>query len=248
MERPMRPGKSTKTEMAHDRRPPRALNIRGGLVVPVLISLALLRSGAGLTAEIPDRSSAVRRPAIAVADFAGPTDSMRSLITATFTADLATSEALHLIERGQIKRAIAELKMSLTDTVDASMAPRLGHLIAANKVVVGSFSEADGLIRISARLVDVETGAIEGGSAAAVEGSIAGSDADVYALVHQLANRFHRRLTGQWLPAASLAGTQQRTPCLAGACRSHTASAARRCRDWHADDDRPGRTGDLLPR
>jgi len=136
------------------------------------------------------------RPAIAVADFAGPLDTMRRTITATFTADLSLSEQLRLVDREHI---MEELKRSQIDVVDESTAPKLGKLIAAQKVVVGEYTMMGGVVSISARLIDVETGIVQMGTL------IEGDRADVYGLVHQLANRFHRRLTGNWLPAAVLA-------------------------------------------
>ncbi len=143
-------------------------------------------------------------PRIAVADFQGPLDSMRHAITSAFTTDLALSDRVRLVERAQMDQAMAELRLSLTDTVDASTAPRLGMIVAADKVVVGQYSMMGGIVHISARLVDVETGTVEGGQGAVVEGDISGALGDVYGLVHQLANRFHWQLTGDWLPAVVL--------------------------------------------
>ena len=168
----------------------------------VLIGLALLLAvAAGATAADTDTAGPVR---VAVADFEGPYDTMRGAITETFTADLSLSPQMQLVERARINEVREQLKMSLTDIFDESTAPQMGRLVSAQKVVVGQFSVMGGVVHLSARLVDVETGLVEAAQGAIVEGDISGNRADIYALVHQLANRFHRRLTGEWLPAAVL--------------------------------------------
>jgi len=164
------------------------------------IGLALLL----ILGVAPLAADTVEPVRVAVTDFGGPFDTMRSAITEIFIADLSLSPAMQLVEKTRIDEVKEQLKMALTDVFDESTAPEMGRLVSAQKVVVGQFSMMEGVVHLSARLVDVETGLVEVGQGAVVEGDIAGNRADIYALVHQLANRFHRRLTGDWLPAAVL--------------------------------------------
>jgi len=137
---------------------------------------------------------------IAVAQFQGPDADLARTITETVTQDLAASGKLRLVERAQIQQAEEEMGLGQTGLVDAKTAPKLGQMVGADHVLVGSFDAIGTVVSLRARLVKVETGEIVGGAAASVEGDIAGQKSDIFRLSHQLADRFHYRLTGEWLP------------------------------------------------
>jgi len=140
------------------------------------------------------------RPAIAVARFDGPDQTLARLITETVTQDLAASGRLRLVERGQIQQAEEEIGLGQMGIVNPATAPELGRMVGAQQVVIGSFDIVGSVLSLRARLVEVATGEIVGGAAASVEGNIAGQASDIFLLAHLLANRFHHRLTGEWLP------------------------------------------------
>jgi len=167
----------------------------------MLFALTLLALAVSLSARV---GKAETIPVIAVAEFEGEEHNLSAAITDTFTNDLAASPKLRLVERAQLRHAEEQLGLSQTGMIDPQNAPQLGKMVAANKVVVGSFHVVGTAVSINAHLVDVESGAIDPGMVASVQGNIAGRVSDVFRLAHQLADRFHRALTGEWLsPEAS---------------------------------------------
>jgi tetratricopeptide (TPR) repeat protein/TolB-like protein len=137
---------------------------------------------------------------IAVTQFQGADAELAGAITETVTQDLAASPKLRLVERAQIKQAEEEIGLGATGLVDPKTAPQLGQMVGASHVLIGTFDLIGSVISLRARLVLVQTGEIVGGAAASVEGDIAGQRSDVFRLAHQLADRFHHGLTGEWLP------------------------------------------------
>ncbi|MCC6446439.1 MAG: S-layer homology domain-containing protein [Armatimonadetes bacterium] len=133
---------------------------------------------------------------IAVADFNGKDPELSEGIAETLLTDLAKSSRLHLVERKQLRRAFTEVKLSAAGLTDSKKVKKLGTTVGADKLIVGSYALASESIIINARLLDVATGKLTPGGAE----NIQGSRAEIFALVHKLANRFHKRLTGEWIP------------------------------------------------
>lgn len=78
------------------------------------------------------------------------------------TTDLARSSQLALVERSRLGDVLRELDLVHTGRIDSSTAPRVGRLIRASRLVLGSVdSLPDGEIRIGLRLADVSTGGVE---------------------------------------------------------------------------------------
>ena len=65
-----------------------------------------------------------------------------------------------VVERSQLDKALKELDLNQSQTVDPSTAQRIGLLIGARYLVVGSFQVFEGQMRVNARILRVETGAI----------------------------------------------------------------------------------------
>jgi len=133
---------------------------------------------------------------IAVADFTGKDPEISEGIAETLLTDLAKSSRLHLVERKQLRRALSEVKLSASGLTDSKKVKKLGTMVGADRMIVGSYSLASDSIIINARLLDVATGQLTQGGAE----NIQGSREDIFTLVHRLANRFHKRLTGEWIP------------------------------------------------
>jgi len=134
-------------------------------------------------------------PTLGVSAFEAPDAARGQQIADVFLTDLARTNKLHLVERAQMDKAIKELALAQTGLVDAGSAARVGKLVGAQKLVVGSMVVQGTQVILTARLVDVATGRVEAGE------NIQGSADELFLLIHQLANRFHRRLTGEWIPS-----------------------------------------------
>ena len=102
------------------------------------------------------------RLAIAVVDFTNTSqdeeyDYLSKTIPENVITSLAESGDLNIVERGRLQEALSEMQLQLTDIVDEASAVRLGRAVGANAIIVGSFVVIGRKIRISSRLIDVET-------------------------------------------------------------------------------------------
>jgi hypothetical protein len=81
------------------------------------------------------------------------------------TTDLARSRRVTLVERSRLGEVLRELDLTATGRVDSATAPRVGRLIQAQRLVVGSVtalsSDARNL-RLGVRIANVQSGSIEG--------------------------------------------------------------------------------------
>jgi TolB-like protein len=90
-------------------------------------------------------------------------------IAETVTADLRRGK-IPVVERAQLERALAELSLQKAGAIDPVSAARLGKLVGAKTIVVGSVQEAAQQLRLTARFVNVETGMVQ--EAASATGSV----------------------------------------------------------------------------
>ena len=81
-----------------------------------------------------------------------------------------------MVERQRLEEVLREQKLTQTELVDQSTAVRLGRIVAANSVLLGSMLEKEKSIEIYVRLVDTETSLV----VAAVD--VYGEDIDAQAL------------------------------------------------------------------
>jgi TolB-like protein len=144
---------------------------------------------------------------IAVSDFVGKPVEIGQEIAETLGTDLAKSERITLVERSQLGQALRELRLQNTGLTEPAQARKVGKLVGADAIIVGSFYVRGNQIVINARVVDVRTGKVMAGRAENVQGN----RSDLYVLLGDLANRLHLRLTGQEL-AAIEPGTAEGTP------------------------------------
>jgi TolB-like protein len=134
---------------------------------------------------------------IAVSDFVGKPVEIGQEIAETLGTDLAKSERITLVERSQLGQALRELRLQSTGLTEPAQARKVGKLVGADAIIVGSFYVRSNQIVINARVVDVRTGKVMAGRAENVHGKLS----DLYVLLGDLANRLHLRLTGQELAA-----------------------------------------------
>lgn len=139
---------------------------------------------------------------IAVSSFVGKPTEIGQEIAETLGTDLAKSDRLVLVERSQLDKALRELRLQSSGLTEPNQARRVGRLVGADAVIVGSFYLRGQQIVINARLVDVRTARVAPGRAENVQGNIS----DLYNLLGDLANRLHLRLTGMELGALETTG------------------------------------------
>ncbi|NTX66238.1 hypothetical protein HUA74_36835 [Myxococcus sp. CA051A] len=81
-------------------------------------------------------------------------------MTETLISDLRASGRIQLVEREQLDAALAELDLQERKQSTESTAVRVGRLVGARTVVLGSIQRAEQQVRINARFIDVETGVV----------------------------------------------------------------------------------------
>jgi Tfp pilus assembly protein PilF len=90
----------------------------------------------------------------------------------SLTMGLLKVEALQVIERSQISQILREQQFGQTGLVDEGTAPRLGKLVGAEVVILGSYQKVGEQIQANVRFVHLETGQVDKKWATQVEGSL----------------------------------------------------------------------------
>ena len=76
--------------------------------------------------------------------------------------DLSRSSQLQLVERSRLGEVLRELDLTKSGRVDSTSAPRVGQLLKARRLVLGTIDTMpNGELRLSARIADVESGVLE---------------------------------------------------------------------------------------
>jgi TolB-like protein len=78
----------------------------------------------------------------------------------TMVADLRRSGKVRVVERDQLDKAMAEVALQSEKGTDESTAVRVGKMVGARTILVGSFQQFSGQVRIVARFVSAETGVV----------------------------------------------------------------------------------------
>lgn len=99
---------------------------------------------------------------IAIADLTyvdGRASADGDVIAARMTTELIKMKNLRVVERKQIQKILTELNLQSTGVVDPDSAKKLGKVLGADLLVVGSLDELPGkLLEINLRLASVESG------------------------------------------------------------------------------------------
>jgi len=109
------------------------------------------------------------------------------------TTDLLGAGGAKIVERTQLQAVLDELKLGHSSVVDKDTSAKVGKLLGAEYLLMGSYFSLAGTLRVDARLVKVETGEIV--SANGANGGVG----DFMELEHQLAGTFREKL-GQLIP------------------------------------------------
>ncbi|MCR9141017.1 MAG: DUF4384 domain-containing protein [bacterium] len=133
---------------------------RPRLAIPIVaLFIACIWTG-GLFAEKNSPAQPVGKPGVAVAPFAGDdrgesagdadtnekskksemNSGVGETLAAQILARLQRANGLTLIERGQLKKVLAELALNQSGAVDESNAPQMGRLLGAEYIILGRIS------------------------------------------------------------------------------------------------------------
>lgn len=157
------------------------------------LTLALLMLG------IYSAKSEAKEPpkTIAVADFTGADKEYGRFIADTLLTDLTRSSRLNLVERNEIRHTLEELKLQSTGLTEPKQIQKIGKILSADGLIVGSYLQRGNILTINARLLEVRTGKLAAGGSA----NVSGSSERLLELTEKLARYLHQNLTGSPLPS-----------------------------------------------
>ncbi len=99
---------------------------------------------------------------IAVAGFSytdGHASSDGDVVAARITTELVKLKKLTVVERKEIQKMLAELKLQNAGVIDPDSAKKLGKMLGADLLVVGTMAELPGnILELNVRLASVESG------------------------------------------------------------------------------------------
>lgn len=81
-------------------------------------------------------------------------------LTQMLTTDLVGAGGVKVVERTELQSVLDELKLGHSAVVDKDTSAKLGKLLGAEYLVLGSYFSLAGTLRVDARLVKVETGEV----------------------------------------------------------------------------------------
>ncbi|TAL38774.1 MAG: hypothetical protein EPN97_03465 [Alphaproteobacteria bacterium] len=120
-------------------------------------------AGAAVT---PQAAAAVADPAYtaAVLPFAADKDfdEMGPQVQLLLTAFLSASPSLMMVERAEVDKALSEVELGKSGTVDQETAAKVGHLVGAQVLVTGRIFQVQKDLMVVAKIIGVETGRVYG--------------------------------------------------------------------------------------
>lgn len=109
---------------------------------------------------------------VAIAEFAsidGAPSALGKLIAEEVTTGLFRQPNIKVIERSMLDRILTEQKFQLSGLTDQSIVQKIGQLLGADAVIIGTWADMADKIRINARIVAVSTGNVVSAAAASIE-------------------------------------------------------------------------------
>jgi TolB-like protein len=120
---------------------------------------------AAITYQIPTVHQIGSRTSLAVLPFEvkGEPGMASELVYDNLIDALVDQERFHIVTRGnELEAVLREQKLSQTDLVDKNTAVRVGKLVAAETILMGTVRETSDAIEIYARLINTESSSIMG--------------------------------------------------------------------------------------
>lgn len=137
--------------------------MRSGTLI-TLVALGALAASSATAQQRPDT-----RPGIAVLPFDNGGsygqdkenfDALQKGIAGMLISELAANPGARVVEREQVQRILDEQNLGASGRVDPQTAARVGKLVGARYMVMGTFIDFYGDFRVDTRLVDTETGEV----------------------------------------------------------------------------------------
>ncbi|MBL7995652.1 tetratricopeptide repeat protein [bacterium] len=88
-------------------------------------------------------------------------DWLSSGLSEQITNGLAKINSLNVVERTQMEKVLTEQNFQMSDIADQNSSVKIGHVLSAGKLLVGSYQVINETISVTSRIVDVETGVVD---------------------------------------------------------------------------------------
>jgi TolB-like protein len=120
---------------------------------------------AAIGAEAPPQPAKKPTPTLAILffDYQGKDPALEPLregLAQMLISDFSAAPQVRVVERARLKALLEEQKLGRSGQVDPASAARVGKLLGARFLVLGSYFDLKTNLRIDARVVEVETGRI----------------------------------------------------------------------------------------
>jgi TolB-like protein len=129
------------------------------LLSPLVVGLVAVCLGSG-PAAAGDPPPTV---AIVYFDYTGKTaelEVLRKGLAQMLISDLSGTDTIRVVERDRIEDILGELKLQSSAKIDPQSAVKLGKLLGARYLVLGGYFDLQDVLRVDARIVEVETGRV----------------------------------------------------------------------------------------
>ena len=100
---------------------------------------------------------------VAVIDFTainGTPSDFGALFAERLTTELSQHNGITVIERKQIKKILDEQNFSLSGAIDPASSVKMGNLLGADAIILGTVAPLKGYYEINARLINAEKGTV----------------------------------------------------------------------------------------
>jgi len=147
------------------RGPRSSLAASSPFVFALSVFFSFLGHGLALAAQASPDDAAHGKLTVAVSYFdnnTGKTElgSLAKGLADMLITDLSQVSSLQIVEREKLNQVLGELKLSRSHFIDPKTAQKLGKGLAARFILTGGYVLAQGLMRIDARVFQVETGSV----------------------------------------------------------------------------------------
>ena len=138
--------------------------LRLSVVLSLLLSvLGVLALVAPARAQGKPKPAALPTVAVLYFDYEGSSEEMgflRKGLAQMLVTDLAAVPQVKIVERARLQDVMDELELGRSRKIDTATASRIGKLLGARYLVLGGYFDIAGTLRVDARVVEVETGAV----------------------------------------------------------------------------------------
>lgn len=111
--------------------------------------------------------------------------------------DLSKVKGVTIVEREKLEKLLQEIKLGQSKYFDQTTAVKLGKGLGAQNILTGSFYILDNIIRLDARLIDVQTGGV------IFAEQVSGNKNNFFSLHQQLANLLAKSINIPYSPDLS---------------------------------------------